>query len=149
MAGPSGPELRAARGQLANEGHQIAVVGSSGRLGTEASDGVESDAVPVGVELDRVAVEEHEPGEVDRPGGVEERGCVQRVAELVGGEDVESRVADERGDADHRVKPSLPAGPDVVTTGTAPAAATAGRARRADEVEQVRSFDVVELKRSR
>src|SRR3954452_8961441 len=145
VAGPSGPELLAARGQLADEGHQIAVVGSSGRLGTEASDGVESDAVPVGVELDRVAVEEHEPGEVDRPGRVEERGCVQRVAELVGGEDVESCVADERGDADHRVKQSLHAGADLIAARRTSTAAAAARARSANEVKQVRSFDVVEL----
>src|SRR5262249_9536146 len=115
-------------------------------LSPQAADGVVGDAVPVAVELGGAAVEEDEPGEVDRTGRGEERRRGQRVAEGGGRADVPPAGSDERGDTGHGVEEPLHAGPDLVAGGGAAAAAWPC-VRHVHEVDQVGAFDVVELQR--
>src|SRR4051794_23721863 len=101
------------------------------------------DALPVAVEVARPAIQKDEAGEVDRPGRVGEQRRIQRIAERVRREDVEAVVPQERRDPGHRVEDSLHARPHALLRGTA-----ASRSRGvggAEQVEEVRPLDVVEL----
>ena len=69
------------------------------------------------------------------------------MPEPVRGEDVQSAVADERRRCGHRVEHALNARAHMLTRGAA--TCTRHRLRRAGEVEEVRSFGIVELQRTR
>ncbi len=73
MAARADPEVVAASCELTGEAGQRLVVRVAGGFGPEAADGIAGDAVPGAVELGGSAVDEDEPGEVDRPDRVEER----------------------------------------------------------------------------
>src|SRR4029453_6503058 len=66
-----------------------------------------------------------------------------REPELVGGQEVQASVEHEPGCADHRVQDPLDGGPDLLWG--RPAAWPAGRARAAEQVEQMGPLGVVEL----
>ena len=72
---------------------------------------------------------------------------VQRVAELVAGEDVEPVVAHERGAAGDRVEDLLHRGAHVLLDAARAARGEDGL-RGAGQVEQVRALGVVELQRA-
>jgi len=144
---PPHAELRAPGRQLTDQIGQCAVVRVTAGLSAQAADGGVGDAVPVAIELGGAPVEEDEPGEVHRPGRVEERRGVQGVAELVGGQDVQPAVAQERGDRGHRVEDVLHARAYQLPRGRAPNRSS--RVRGPDEVDQVRAFYVVELEGAR
>src|SRR5207253_6213511 len=89
-------------------------------------------------------IEEDEPGVVDRPRGRSVQLGKQRTPELVGGQNVETLVADEGGRAGDRVECPVDLGPDALLG----LAATRPRNRRlsgAGEVEEVGTFGIVEL----
>ena len=67
VGGPADPEVVAAGGQLADKVGETPVVGVAAGLSPEYGDRVVGDRVPVGEELGGMGVEEHEPGDVDRP----------------------------------------------------------------------------------
>ena len=146
VRGPADPELVASGGQLTDQVGELAVVGVAAGFGAQAADGGVGDAVPVAIELGRGGVEEDESGEVDRAVRVDERRGVQRVAELVGGQDVQPPVAHERGSADHRVKETLHTGPHPLLGW--PATRRTGGICCTHEVGQVRAFDIIELQRA-
>ena len=98
--------------------------------------------LPVRVEPSGLPVEEDEASQVRWPLRVGEDLRVERVAESVGGEDVEAAVADERGGFGHGVEEALDAGPDPLNYGLAAGGALLGSA---DEVEEMGPFDLVEL----
>src|SRR3954469_12273730 len=75
--------------------------------------GVAGGAVPVGVEGLRSRVEEHEAGEVRRPGRCGIQLGEERASERVGGEDVQAIVAHIGGGARDRVERPLDLGPDA------------------------------------
>ena len=130
--------LRAERlalgGELADQVRELAVVWVAAGFGSEDRDDLFGDVVPVVVEAFRAGVEEHEPGCVRRAAWGEVGG-VEGVAELVGGEDVQAPVADERGRLGHRVEDPLHGGADLLLG--RPAAASGGGLGRAGEVDQV------------
>src|SRR3954447_8873866 len=147
VAGPAGPELLTARGQLTDQIGQGAVAPVTAGLRTEAADGVEGDALPVAVERGRaLGGQEDEPRQVRGPGRTIEHRRVQGTAERVRGQDVEPAVADERRRAGHRVEDPLHARPDLRLCPAAGGARARG-VPDAGEVEQVRALDVVELQR--
>jgi hypothetical protein len=69
------------------------------------------------------------------------------VAELDGGEDVETLVAHEGGGASDRIKGSLDLGPDTLLS-LAPARRRSRRLCGAGKVEEVGALRVVELERA-
>ena len=110
-------------------------------------DALAGDALPVAVERLGSRVEEHEPGVVDRPRGCGVQLGEQRTAELVGGQEVETLVAHERGGAGDRVEGPLHLGPDTLLR-LAPARRRSRRLCGAGEVEEVGALGVVELERA-
>src|SRR5207247_1148092 len=93
-------------------------------------------------------IEEHEPSVVHWPRGRGVQLGEQRTPELVGGQNVETLVAHERGRAGDRVECPLDLGPNALLG----LAATRPRNRRlggAGEVEEVGTFGIVELERPR
>jgi hypothetical protein len=143
VGGPAHPELLAAHRQLPDQLGQGPVGRVAARLGAQAAHGGVGDAVPVAVELGRLGVEEDEPGQVDRSDRVTERRRVQGVAELVGGQDVQTSVAQERGRPRHRLQQALHAGTHPL--GGGPPASRAGRVGRADQVDEVGALDLIQL----
>ena len=132
--------------QFADEIRQLAVVGVAAGLGTKDGDDVVRDAIPVRVECGGAIVEEHEPRGVRRLRRAVEVTRIERAAEPVDAEQVEPAVADERGDAGHRVEQELDGRADLLRP---PPASTGRRGLRcACEIEEVGSFGVVELKRA-
>jgi len=117
-------------------------------LGVQAADGLAGDAVPVAVELRGPLVEEDEPGQVGRPSRVTggrrvEHGRVQRVAQLVGGQDVQPSVPGEGRGVGHRVQQPLHARPDLLPGGLVPSGR--GGVGYPYQVEQVCALDLVQL----
>ena len=102
-------------------------------------DGLAGDAVPVAVERLGSRVEEDEPGDVDRPRGRVVQLGEQRAAELVGGQDVEALVLDERGGAGDRVEGPLDLGPDALLGRRRRGGAGVGCAARARSKRWARS----------
>jgi len=92
VCGPPGAEGLAAGGQFADEIGQRLVVRIASGLGSQQRDRVAGQALPIDVELARARVQEHEPGDVRRPGLVGEYRREEGRAEPVGGEDVQSPV---------------------------------------------------------
>jgi hypothetical protein len=109
-------------------------------------DALAGGAVPVAVERLGSRIEEHEPGVVHRPRGRGVQLREQRARELVGGQDVETLVSDERGGAGDRVERPLDLRPDALL-GAAPTGPRRRRLRGAGKVEEVGALRVVELER--
>jgi len=92
------------RGQLSDQIRQRTVTRITTRLYAQGAGKVVGDRVPVQEEPARVGFEEHVPGQVERKVLLVELAAPQRPAQVVGGEDVQLRVADVRGDAGHAGK---------------------------------------------
>src|SRR3954471_23515565 len=109
--------------------------------------GVAGGTVPVGVEGLGPPVEEHEAGEVHRPGRCGVQLGEQRASERVGGEDVQAVVADVGGGAGDRVERPLDLGADPRLR-RAPTRRRPGGVGGASEVEEMRALGLVEPERS-
>jgi hypothetical protein len=94
VGGPPDAEVLALHGEFTDEVGEVAVVGIAAGFGPKIADACIRDTLPVRVEPAGLAIEEDEPGQVRRTVRVREDLGVQRVAEPVGGEDVEAAVAD-------------------------------------------------------
>jgi hypothetical protein len=99
-------------------------------------DAIAGDALPVVVERLSSRVKEHEPGAVERSCGCGVQLGEQRSPELVGGQEVQTLVADERGGAGDRVECPLDLGPDALL-GLAPTRPNSRRLSGSGEVEEV------------
>src|SRR4051795_1900925 len=109
--------------------------------------GLAGGAVPVGVERFGARIEEDEPGMVGRPSGLGVQLGEQRAPEVVGSQDVETVVADDRGGPGDRVEGPLDLWPDALF-GLAATRPRPGRLGGAGEVEQVGALGVIELERA-
>src|SRR4051795_12527072 len=118
------------------------------RRGAQDLGRVAGGAVPVGVEGLRSRVEEHEAGEVRRPGRCGIQLGEQGASEGVGGEDVQAIVAHIGGGAGDRVERPLDLRPDPRLR-RAPTRGRPGGMGGASKVEEVSALGVVELERSR
>src|ERR1700722_9612023 len=112
VRGPADAELVALGGELADEVGEVPVVRVATGGPAQDGDGLAGGAIPVAVEGLGSRVEGHESGVVDRSGGGGIQLGVQRPSELVGGQEVEAVVADERGGAGDGVEGPLDVGPD-------------------------------------
>ena len=142
VGGPHASEVVAAHRQLTDELGEVAVVGVAGGFGAEAADGCCGEVFPSSVEDARPRVEEHEAGQADRPVEGRERVGVQRVGEPVAGEEVGTRVADERGGVGDRVEDPLHGRSHLQRRCPRPVRELFGGA---GQIEQMGAFDVVEL----
>src|SRR5207237_2398551 len=142
VGGPAHSELVATHGELTDEVRQFAVIGISAGFGAERPDRGVGDAVPVDVEAPGPRVQEDEPGQVHRPGRVDEGLGVEGIAEPIGGEYVEAPVADEGGGVRDGVEDLLHAGADLLGGGPAAGGSLLGSV---DEVEEMGPFHLVEL----
>ena len=112
------------------------------------TDTVVGDGVPVDEVLLGSRVEEHESGAVDRPDVVIELRRVERLAELVGSQDVEPLVLDEGGHAHEGVEDPLDYGTHTLLARPPPASPVRCGVGGAGEVEEVHPVGLVELQRS-
>jgi hypothetical protein len=117
------------------------VVRVAARGPAQDRDALAGDALPVVVERLGSRVEEHEPSAVDRSRGCGVQLGEQRSPELVGGQEVETLVADERGGAGNRGEDPLDLGPDALL-GLAPTRPRSRRLRGTGEVEEVGALGV-------
>ena len=111
MAGPSGGEVCAAGGQLADESSGRTVERVASGRGPQDGHHEVLGVVVVDVELRCAWVEEHEPGEIRWLLGGLEDDRVQGPTEVIRGEDVEALAEDDGGNA-HRVDDLLDRGGD-------------------------------------
>ena len=135
VASPGLAELRAARGELADQVAEGAIVRFACGGRPQGGGDIASNAVPVTVEVVRARVEEDEAREVRAFLPVEQFG-EQRAAQRVGRKDVVALVEQQSGGAGDRVEHVLHAGPDALARRPAPRCGGRGL-RGAGEVEQV------------
>src|SRR5215212_11799464 len=144
---PLGAERLALRRELSDELGQAAVVRVATGFGAQDRDQLIGHVVPIEVEVLGAGVEEREPGGI---GGPTRRDVdrVERVAERVGGHDVQVAVADEGGRCRHGVQDAPHARSDSLPRGPA-ATRRWGWLGRASEIEEVRALGLVERERAR
>jgi hypothetical protein len=133
-------------GELTDEVGEVAVVGVVAGCLPEHGDDVASRALPVDVELAGAGLEEDVPGAVDGTGasGPAEHVRVKGVAELVGGQDVQANVENERRGAGEAVEDVLDAWPHALP-GRSSTSRRAHRPEGTGEIKEVRALRLVEL----
>src|SRR4051794_11200042 len=139
---PPVAELVAAHRQLADEFGEVAVVGVAAGLGAKAARGGVGDAVPVPIEDVCTRVEEDEARKVDRALGIGKCVGVQSEPQTISGQDVEARIAYERGTVADGVEDVLHPWAYLLGGWTTVGGALFGSVH---DVEQVGALDVVQL----
>ena len=141
---PPGPEFLAAHREFADQFRESAITAIGSRGVAHDRDGLVRHTLPIWIKSPRGGVQEQVPGGVHRPvdPGVE-RGP-ERLAELVGRDDVVGSVADKGGRAGDRVQHPLHVGPNLLSRPATPAC-HCGWLAGTGEVKEVRAFSVVEL----
>jgi hypothetical protein len=97
VRGPAAAELLAAGGELTDQDGEVPVVGVAAGFRAQDRDGVVGDLVVGAEELGGVRVEEDETGVVRRAAGLGVDRCVERLPEVVGGQDVETTLSTRAG----------------------------------------------------
>jgi hypothetical protein len=106
VGGPADTELLAARGQLADQVGQCAVVGVASGLGAKEGHDVVGDPLPLDVVLGRARVQKDDAAALAADRVAEDLG-EERGPELVGMQDVQAPVLHQRRRPGHRVEDPL------------------------------------------